>query len=94
MLISLLQVQVSPLENALETLDATNQKLKALIDHHKMEPSLRVDPLGGVLSGIVDAAVSGGISNYKVSLFIIHYSLYLPNCHYYSYVYSVLGEIA
>ena len=47
-------------------MESTNQKLKVLIEQHKADPNLRVDPVGMVLNGVVDAAVSGGIANYKV----------------------------
>ena len=63
----MLQFKVSPLENAIETLDTTNQHLKSLIEQHRADSNLRVDPLGMVLNGVVDAAVNGGIANYKVS---------------------------
>ena len=56
------------MENAIETLEGTNQKIKSLIDQHRLDAGLRVDPLGMVLNGVVDAAVNGGISNYKVRL--------------------------
>ena len=62
-----LQFEVSPLENAIESLETVNQKLKSLIDQHRAEANLRVDPLGMVLNGVVDAAVNGGIANYRVS---------------------------
>ena len=58
---------MSPLENAIESLEMVNQKLKSLIDQHRLDPGLRVDPLGMVLNGVVDAAVNGGIANYRVS---------------------------
>ena len=61
-----LQFEVSPLENAIESLETVNQKLKSLIDQHRAEANLRVDPLGMVLNGVVDAAVNGGIANYRV----------------------------
>ena len=57
---------MSPLENAIETFEATNMKIKALIDQHRNDPALRVDPLGMLLNGVVDAAVNGGINNYQV----------------------------
>ena len=57
---------MSPLQLAIETLSETNQKIRSLIDQHLDDPSLKVDPLGMVLNGVVDAAVSGGIANYKV----------------------------
>ena len=40
-------------------MESTNQKLKVLIEQHKADPNLRVDPVGMVLNGVVDAAVSG-----------------------------------
>jgi Dock homology region 2 len=64
----LLQFSVSPLELAIETLDETNQKIKSQIDQHLADPTLKVDPLGMILNGVVDAAVNGGIANYKVNM--------------------------
>ena len=64
-----IQVDVSPLENAIELFEETNHKIKALIDQHRNDPSLRVDPLGMLLNGVVDAAVNGGINNYRVHSF-------------------------
>jgi dedicator of cytokinesis protein 1 len=58
-------VDVSPIENAIETLEGTNQKLMLLIKEHMKDVNLRVDPLGMVLNGVVDAAVNGGIANYR-----------------------------
>ncbi|XP_074643938.1 dedicator of cytokinesis protein 1-like [Tubulanus polymorphus] len=57
---------VSPLEVAIETIDAANEKLRGLIEVTQSDLKMRVDPLGMVLNGIVDPAVSGGISMYKV----------------------------
>ena len=61
------QFEVSPLQLAIETLRETNQKIRSLIDQHLADATLKVDPLGMVLNGVVDAAVSGGIANYKAS---------------------------
>ena len=58
---------MSPLQLAIETLSETNQKIRSLIEQHLADASLKVDPLGMVLNGVVDAAVSGGIANYKAS---------------------------
>jgi len=57
---------VSPLELAIEVIDEINEKIRSLIDQHFADPTLRVDPLGMVLHGVVDAAVNGGIANYKI----------------------------
>ena len=62
-----LQFGVSPLECAIETIEKTNKKLSMAIDQHRQDPALRVDPLGMLLNGVVDPAVNGGISKYKVS---------------------------
>eukprot|EP00106_Octopus_bimaculoides_P019984 XP_014787426.1 PREDICTED: dedicator of cytokinesis protein 1-like isoform X1 [Octopus bimaculoides] len=58
-------VEVSPLETAIETLETTNKKLQGLIGQHNKDPSLRVDQLTMLLSGVVDPAVNKGILNYK-----------------------------
>ena len=63
---------MSPIECAIETLTSTSQKLKSLISQHQLDAGLRVDPLGMVLNGVVDAAVNGGIANYKVSVDFLH----------------------
>ncbi|XP_041370196.1 dedicator of cytokinesis protein 1-like isoform X4 [Gigantopelta aegis] len=57
---------VSPLECAIETIEKTNKKLTMAIDQHRQDPALRIDPLGMLLNGVVDPAVNGGISKYKV----------------------------
>ncbi|KAH9503217.1 Dedicator of cytokinesis protein 1 [Bulinus truncatus] len=58
-------IAVSPIENAIETMEEKNKKLIMLIEQHRMDSTLRVDPLGMQLNGVVDPAVSGGIANYK-----------------------------
>ena len=64
-IINITTYEVTPLENAIETMEGTNQKLKGLIDAHQLDMTLRVDPLGMVVNGVVDAAVNGGIMLYK-----------------------------
>ncbi len=59
---------MSPLENAIETMEKTNQRIKLLVDEHCSNPSFLSKEMGMVLNGVIDAAVSGGISNYKVML--------------------------
>ena len=62
-----LQYDVSPLENAIETMIDKNERLLLVINQHIADPELRVDELERMLGGVVDAAVNGGIANYKVS---------------------------
>ena len=59
---------VSPLEVAIETIETANDRLRILIEQHQNVANLPVDPLGMLLNGIVDPAVNGGISKYKVSI--------------------------
>jgi len=59
---------VSPLENAIETLEGTSRKINTLIEQHISDTSLGVSSLGMLLNGVVDASVNGGITNYKVKL--------------------------
>ncbi|XP_076395116.1 dedicator of cytokinesis protein myoblast city isoform X3 [Megachile rotundata] len=56
---------VSPLRNAIETMEATNTALRDLIISHKADNSLPLNPLSMKLNGILDPAVMGGIDNYE-----------------------------
>ncbi|XP_062566377.1 dedicator of cytokinesis protein 1-like isoform X2 [Saccostrea cucullata] len=58
--------KVSPLENAIETLESTNKRINSLIEQHISDSHLSTNNLGMLLNGVVDASVNGGISNYKV----------------------------
>ncbi|XP_052251846.1 dedicator of cytokinesis protein 1-like isoform X3 [Dreissena polymorpha] len=57
--------KVSPIETAIETLNSSNKKLTSAIDHLQSEHNAQANQLGMLLKGIVDAAVNGGISNWK-----------------------------
>ncbi|XP_073238831.1 dedicator of cytokinesis protein 1-like [Porites lutea] len=57
--------ELSPVQNALETMESTNKQLRAIIARHKVDPNLNVNPLSMKLQGIIDAAVMGGVSNYE-----------------------------
>ena len=65
------QVAVSPIENAIETMEEKNKNLVSLIEQHRQDWNLRSDTLGMQLNGVVDPAVSGGIANYKVVFFYL-----------------------
>lgn len=62
---SLSQEEISPLENAIETMELTNEKISNCVQQHAWDRSLSVHPLSMLLSGIVDPAVMGGYSNYE-----------------------------
>lgn len=59
------QVEISPLENAIETMQLTNDKINSMVQQHLDDPSLPVSPLSMLLNGIVDPAVMGGFANYE-----------------------------
>lgn len=64
------QEKISPLANAIETMEMANEKLSNLVQQQACDRSLSINPLSMMLSGIVDPAVMGGFSNYeKVWLF-------------------------
>uniref|UniRef100_A0A8V5FZH6 Uncharacterized protein n=1 Tax=Melopsittacus undulatus TaxID=13146 RepID=A0A8V5FZH6_MELUD len=60
---------ISPLENAIETMMKTNEKIMSEINRHQQDPSLPINPLSMLLSGIVDPAVMGGFAKYEMAFF-------------------------
>ncbi|XP_064466141.1 dedicator of cytokinesis protein 1-like [Ornithodoros turicata] len=62
-------VEVSPLQNAIETMESTNNKIRDMVLQHRADPTLPLNPLSMLLGGIVDAAVNGGIGNYEKAFF-------------------------
>lgn len=74
------QEEISPLKNAIETMELTNEKISNSVQQHAWDRALPVHPLSMLLNGIVDPAVMGGYTNYeKVSWFHLGSSLY-PKC--------------
>lgn len=63
--LSVTQEEISPLENAIETMELTNERISNCVQQHAWDRSLSVHPLSMLLSGIVDPAVMGGYSNYE-----------------------------
>uniref|UniRef100_A0A665TZ21 Dedicator of cytokinesis 5 n=1 Tax=Echeneis naucrates TaxID=173247 RepID=A0A665TZ21_ECHNA len=73
--------EISPLENAIETMEMANEKLSNLVQHQACDRSLSVNPLSMMLSGIVDPAVMGGFSNYEKAFFTDAYIQEHPQDH-------------
>ncbi|XP_053886534.1 dedicator of cytokinesis protein 2-like isoform X2 [Malaclemys terrapin pileata] len=69
MVIATARTIISPLENAIETMKKTNEKILTEINRHHSEPSLPVNPLSMLLNGIVDPAVMGGFAKYETAFF-------------------------
>lgn len=58
-------MEISPLENAIETMQLTNDRMASMVQQHLDDPGLPINPLSMLLSGIVDPAVMGGFANYE-----------------------------
>ncbi|XP_038599409.1 dedicator of cytokinesis protein 1 isoform X1 [Tachyglossus aculeatus] len=73
--------EISPLENAIETMQLTNDKLHGMIQQHVNDPNLPINPLSMLLNGIVDPAVMGGFANYEKAFFTERYLQEQPDDH-------------
>lgn len=63
--VPLVQTTLSPLENAIETMESTNEKILTMINQYQADWSLPINPLSMLLNGIVDPAVMGGFAKYE-----------------------------
>uniref|UniRef100_A0A8D2LIC4 Dedicator of cytokinesis 5 n=1 Tax=Varanus komodoensis TaxID=61221 RepID=A0A8D2LIC4_VARKO len=69
-----ISVEISPLENAIETMELTNEKISNCVQQHAWDRALPVHPLSMLLNGIVDPAVMGGYTNYEKAFFTEKYN--------------------
>uniref|UniRef100_A0A8B9FXC1 Dedicator of cytokinesis 2 n=1 Tax=Amazona collaria TaxID=241587 RepID=A0A8B9FXC1_9PSIT len=65
---------ISPLENAIETMSMTNEKILMMINQYQSDENLPINPLSMLLNGIVDPAVMGGFAKYEKAFFTDEYS--------------------
>uniref|UniRef100_A0A6Q2X390 Dedicator of cytokinesis 5 n=1 Tax=Esox lucius TaxID=8010 RepID=A0A6Q2X390_ESOLU len=65
--------EISPLQNAVETMEMANEKLSNLVQQQACDSSISVHPLSMMLNGIVDPAVMGGYTNYEKAFFTDSY---------------------
>uniref|UniRef100_A0A8C6NJB6 Dedicator of cytokinesis 2 n=1 Tax=Nothobranchius furzeri TaxID=105023 RepID=A0A8C6NJB6_NOTFU len=65
---------LSPLENAIETMESTNEKILTMINQYQADWSLPINPLSMLLNGIVDPAVMGGFAKYEKAFFTEEYT--------------------
>lgn len=68
-----LQVELDPLAIAIETVSSKISEVRTLTTLHKENASLNINPLSMLLSGLIDAAVGGGIKNYRMVFFNTDY---------------------
>uniref|UniRef100_A0A4W3JZL4 Dedicator of cytokinesis 2 n=1 Tax=Callorhinchus milii TaxID=7868 RepID=A0A4W3JZL4_CALMI len=69
---------ISPLENAIETMEKTNEKIFTLINQYQGDENLAINPLSMLLNGIVDPAVMGGFAKYEKAFFTDEYARQHP----------------
>ena len=62
-------MELSPLENAIETMQNTYRELKTLVQEHLSNSPTALKPLSMKLNGIIDAAVMGGTAMYERAFF-------------------------
>uniref|UniRef100_A0A8C3SCQ9 Dedicator of cytokinesis 1 n=1 Tax=Chelydra serpentina TaxID=8475 RepID=A0A8C3SCQ9_CHESE len=74
-------VEISPLENAIETMQLTNDKINNMVQQHLNDADLPINPLSMLLNGIVDPAVMGGFTNYEKAFFTEKYMHEHPEDH-------------
>ncbi|XP_074816781.1 dedicator of cytokinesis protein 2 [Natator depressus] len=72
--VSMSQATISPLENAIETMSMTNEKILMMINQYQSDENLPINPLSMLLNGIVDPAVMGGFAKYEKAFFTDEYS--------------------
>ncbi|XP_018616629.1 dedicator of cytokinesis protein 1 isoform X2 [Scleropages formosus] len=65
--------EISPVENAMETMQLTNEKINNMVQRHLNDANLPINPLSMLLNGIVDPAVMGGLTNYEKAFFTEKY---------------------
>uniref|UniRef100_A0A8D0BC85 Dedicator of cytokinesis 2 n=1 Tax=Salvator merianae TaxID=96440 RepID=A0A8D0BC85_SALMN len=71
--VSMSQMIISPLENAIETMSLTNEKILAMVNQYQSDDNLPINPLSMLLNGIVDPAVMGGFAKYEKAFFTDEY---------------------
>ncbi|XP_055696670.1 dedicator of cytokinesis protein 1 isoform X2 [Lutzomyia longipalpis] len=57
--------KISPIEHAIETMEATNKFIRNLVIAHRDDETLPINPLSMKINGIVDPAVMGGFRKYE-----------------------------
>ncbi|NWS44433.1 DOCK2 protein, partial [Probosciger aterrimus] len=72
--VAMSQTTISPLENAIETMSTTNEKILMMINQYQSDENLPINPLSMLLNGIVDPAVMGGFAKYEKAFFTDEYS--------------------
>jgi len=73
------QEEISPIRNAVETVDQKIQQLRRLIGELSRNTNQNINPLSMALNGVIDAAVMGGIAKYQEAFLNDGYLLSNPD---------------
>ncbi|XP_022091656.1 dedicator of cytokinesis protein 1-like isoform X3 [Acanthaster planci] len=57
--------ELTPIRNAIDTMEDANSKLKQMIGQYQADSSLPINPLSLQLNGVIDSAVMGGPAKYE-----------------------------
>ncbi|XP_047127014.1 dedicator of cytokinesis protein 3 isoform X1 [Hydra vulgaris] len=79
---SVRKVELTPLENAIESIISKNKELIEIIDEYQSDSSLNLNRLSMVLNGVIDANVNGGIANYQNAFLSNQYLFFHPEHEY------------
>ncbi|XP_030761843.1 dedicator of cytokinesis protein 1 isoform X2 [Sitophilus oryzae] len=71
--------EISPLRNAIETLESKNKVLAGYVTSYNRDENMQINPLSMTLNGILDAAVMGGVKNYEDVFFHPDYLVHHPD---------------
>ncbi|CAK8675724.1 unnamed protein product [Clavelina lepadiformis] len=71
--------EISPLENAIETMETANADLRRMVLQYHKSPESPINPLSMKLNGVVDPVVMGGFANYEKAFFNDAYMSENPN---------------
>ena len=62
-------MELDPLAIAIETVSTKTTEVRVLTALHNENRNLNINPFSMLLSGLIDAAVGGGIKNYRIVFF-------------------------
>ncbi|XP_065074251.1 dedicator of cytokinesis protein 1 isoform X2 [Ochlerotatus camptorhynchus] len=71
-------VMISPIEMAIETVEAKNRGIRELVLEHQADPTIPIHSLSATINGVVDAAVNGGIPIYEEAFLTPEYLIKYP----------------
>ncbi|XP_058812929.1 dedicator of cytokinesis protein 1 isoform X3 [Topomyia yanbarensis] len=69
---------ISPIEMAIESVEAKNRSIRELVLEHQADPNIPIHSLSAIIHGVVDAAVNGGIPIYEDAFLTPEYVIRYP----------------